>query len=109
MSNFGENMSIEGLTFLVGLMIVGYGCYMACLNRFITGLSDRVTRLEEQLKKREKSSIAPNDSNRINYGDSIYSQATHDWLDGLDKHGPSDEQIAKAISDYLEDSKDTHK
>lgn len=102
-------MSIEGLTFLVGLMIVGYGCYMACLNRFISTLADRVTKLEEQLKKRENSSIAPNDSNRINYGDSIYSQATHDWLDWLDKQGPTDEQIAKAIRDFLEDSKDTHK
>lgn len=102
-------MSIESLTFLIGLMIVGYGCYMFCLNSFISRLADRVTKLEEQLKQREKSSIALNDSNRINYGDSIYSQATHDWLDWLDKNGPSDEQIEKATKDFLEDSKDTHK
>ncbi len=108
MSNFGENMSIEGLTFLVGLMIVGYGCYMFCLNSFISRLADRVTRLEEQLKER-KVFYSANDSNRINYGDSIYSQATHDWLDWLDKQGPSDEQIAKATSDFLKDSRDTHK
>lgn len=102
-------MSIEGLTFLVGLMIVGYGCYMACVNRFISTLADRVTKLEEQLKKREQSSIAPNDSNRINYGDSIYSQATHDWLDWLEKNDLSDEQTKKAVKYLLEDSKDTHK
>lgn len=105
-------MSIEGLTFLVGLMIVGYGVYMACVNRFISRLADRVTKLEEQLKKIEQSSISPNDSNRINcinYGDSIYSQATHDWLDWLEKNELSDEQIEKAVKYLLEDSKDTHK
>lgn len=101
-------MSIEGLTFLVGLMIVGYGCYMACVNRFISTLADRVTKLEEQLKKRE-SSIAPNDSNRIDYGGSIYSQATHDWLDWLEKNDLSDEQVEKAVKYLLEDSKGTHK
>ena len=103
-------MSIEGLTFLVGLMIVGLdGCYMACVNRFISTLADRVTKLEEQLKKIEQSSIAPNDSNRIDYGGSIYSQATHDWLDWLEKNDLSDEQVEKAVKYLLEDSKGTHK
>ena len=88
-------MSIESLTFLVGLMIVGYGCVMWIASRIITGLIDDMNQLKEQVKTLQNTIMnRENPMITLSNGKSI---PFREWLDS-DEYDLSQEELWVMIS-----------